>query len=633
MYSCLTLKFSDTIQAPKITYQGGHDTSELKPFNVINNNFVSSKISASTKSQKIFFQDILQYRNKLKHLEYSKPKNANEPVAIIGMSCRLPGSNNVSEYWKTLVDKKCVITPPPDWRWTQAHIGDQDRGKAECGFLPCPIDQFDSSFFEMSPAECNFTDPQQLLSLEVSWEALEDAGINPQTIHGTSTGIYVGSYGQDYRELLQKLAPPSTGGLRWYMGTALAAAAARQAHIYKTKGPTIAAEAACSSSSLAIGQAVQDLRLGACNLAIASGTNLLLQPYFQNDVVLSKDFRCKTFCTNANGFVRAEGVASLILKKLSDAVRDGDRIYSVILGFGMVQEGASKSIGTPTMEMEALAMELALKDAGIKPEQVQVVEAHGTGTALGDPLEIGAISKAYSTKERAAPLIITAGKANIGHTESTSGIAGVIKMTMAMKHGVIPEQIGISKLNPKINLENIPAIIPRDCNIPWPKANGVLRIAGISSFGFSGTNTHIIVQEWTSQAFNESIQSKQTEQENLLTISAKSEQALLELIENYKIFLSLHHDVTIRDVSYTANVGRAKFSHRVAVLAKNRDDLVNKLDKENWSRGIAGKLPKLCFLFTGQGSQFWGMGKQLYIHFPVFRVSYSVNNLLITINK
>ncbi|OXA45943.1 Phthiocerol synthesis polyketide synthase type I PpsC [Folsomia candida] len=374
--------------------------------------FLGESINPTTDRMK----DLFDFRNKIKQMAYAKPQCETEPITVIGMSCRMPDSCGVDEYWKTYLDGKSVIRPHPDGRWTTEQIGAMGNIRIECGFVPCSVDEFDGDFFEMSPVECNFTDPQQRSSTEVSWEALEDAGINPQSLAGSMTAIYSGCWTQDYNDLIQKFAPPSTGELRWYMGNSYAAGAARLAHIYKVRGPNLGVDVACSSSFVAVGQAVHDLRRGAANLAIATTANLIIKPTYQNDVVLSKDSRCKTFDASANGFARSEGVAALILKRLSDAVRDGDRIHSIIMGYGATQEGETKSVGTPTVEMEALAMELSLRDAGMKPEQIQVVEAHGTGTAKGDPLEIKAISKAYSASGRTDPLIITAGKANIGHT-------------------------------------------------------------------------------------------------------------------------------------------------------------------------------------------------------------------------
>ncbi|XP_021966060.1 6-deoxyerythronolide-B synthase EryA2, modules 3 and 4 [Folsomia candida] len=494
-------------------------------------------------------KELLGFREKLKEMTYSKFQTENEPIAIVGMSCRIPNSMGVEEYWKTFLDAKCVIRPPPDGRWTFEKIGTNEEGQMECGFLPYPVDEFDGDFFEISPAECNFTDPQQRFQLEAS-----------------------STRGCRHKPTIS----------RWKRDR-YAAGFARLAHTYKVRGPNLGADVACSSSFVAIGQAVHDLQRGVANLAITTAANLIIKPTFQNDVILSKDFRCKTFDSSANGFARAEGVAALILKRLSDAERDGDRIHSVIMGYGATQEGETKSVGTPTVEMEALAMELALRDAALKPEHIQVVEAHGTGTAKGDPLEIKAIAKAYSTSNRDDPLIITAGKANIGHTESASGIAGLIKITMAMKNGLIPRQTGIHRLNPKINLSIIPAAIPLEGNIPWRPVPVTPKIAGISSFGFTGTNTHIILQE-----------------------APKS---------NYNAFGPMRLD----DIAYTANVGRAKFSNRIAVTAKNNKELSQKLNTKNWSSWIVQNEPKICFLFPGQGTQHLGMGSQLYDKFPVFK--------------
>jgi acyl transferase domain-containing protein len=361
-------------------------------------------------------------------------------------------------------------------------------------------------------------------------------------------------------------------------------------------------------------------------MALACGVNLVLFPFSHRGFagILSEDNRSKVFDSEANGFARAEAVGVLVLKRLSDAVKDGDRIHGMIRGFGMSQEGTSRSMGTPTVDGEALAMSLALEDANILPKDVQVVEAHGTGTSVGDPLEVLAIGKVYSTPEREQPLIITAGKANIGHTESASGIAGIIKTIMEMKHKMIPSQILIETLNPNIDLNKINAEI-----LLAPKAwepEG-LRTAGINSFGITGTDTHLILQEApqlpeADRKFGVMISPPQ----NLVTLSAKNEEALEELLALYINALE-QDDLCLDDLAFSANTGRAHLSQRISVFGRNTKEILDKLVKRSYEGGTTPSLnteekPKICFLFTGQGSQFHGMGKVLYNTCPVFKVNF-----------
>jgi len=382
------------------------------------------------------------------------------------------------------------------------------------------------------------------------------------------------------------------------------------AHFYGTTGSNIATESGCSSSMVAIGLACKSLRRQDTSMALACGVNLLLQPLDEESMAVfcSGDGHCKTFDENANGFGRAEGCGVLILKRLSDAIRDGDPIRAVIRGYGEAQEGTSSSLGTPTVKVEACAMSLALKDAEVNPWEVSYVEAHGTGTAVGDPIEMEAIGEVYSN-DRKGPLLVTSVKTNVGHTESVSGITGTIKTVLALQNQMIPPHRSLTKLNPKINLSRIPAAIPLEV-VTWPREKGKSRIAGVSSFGIAGTDAHVILEEAP-----ELINSRQLTKlpYNILALSARTEEALGKLIQSYYKMLK-STSLKWSDVCYTASVGRAHFKEfRVAVVAKDLQRLREQVEQFPL-KIIPGALTQrpVVFLFTGQGSQYFGMAKQLY---------------------
>jgi len=393
------------------------------------------------------------------------------------------------------------------------------------------------------------------------------------------------------------------------------------AHFYGTTGSNIATESGCSSSMVAVGLACKSLRRRDTSMAIACGVNLLLQPtkYKVMAAFCAEDGHSKTFDAAANGFGRAEGCGVLVLKRLSDAVRDGDNIRAVIRGYGEAQEGPSKSLGTPTVEVEKLAMSLALKDAEVLPAEVSFVEAHGTGTAVGDPMEMEAIAQVYS-HGRTLPLVVTSVKTNVGHTESVSGIVGLIKTVLALENEVLPPHRALNELNPKIALSKIPAVIPLE-PVPWPVRSNAKRIAGVSSFGITGTDTHVIVEEAP-----QLVRLHETSTQlplDILALSARSEDALVEMLEKYATTVKEMNAITWSDVAFTANTRRAHFKDfRTAIVAKSVPDFLRQV-KRNTVKIV--KCPSssekncIVFLFTGQGSQHPGMAKELYALSTDFR--------------
>jgi thioester reductase-like protein len=542
-------------------------------------------------------------------------------VAIVGISCRFPGVNNKEEFWDLLIDGKDMIAPVPEGRWTLENCPEvlEDALKSTGGFLKLPLDEFDGKFFGMSPMELSTTDPQQRLLLQVAWEALEEAGIDPSSLKNSYTGVYAGAWRTDYKELIQDGNCEESDFLRVYLGNSYGVLTARISHFLGLTGPSISTESGCSSSMVAVDLACKSLQLGETDISLACGINLMIRPFTGESMgtVLAPDGHCKTFDANADGFGRAEGCGVLILKRYADAVRDGDKVQALIRGSAVVQEGASRSLGTPTKYCEALAMRKALEDAGVEPKDVSYVEMHGTGTPVGDPLEVAAVAEVYA-KQRSSPLTIGSVKTNIGHTESCSGIAGIIKVVLSMQNEMIPAHKNFETLNPAINLDSIPARIPLTAQ-EWKKnPEGKPRIAGVSSFGITGTDTHVIVQEAPENSSNEQPLLLEPERSvHVLTLSARSEEALEEQIRKYRTFLGETTE-RLQDITYTANAGRAHFPHRIAVLGRDVNELLEKLKAP--SKVHAPEVaPKLCFLFTGQGSQYPGMAKSLYESSLVFR--------------
>ncbi|CAL8085455.1 unnamed protein product [Orchesella dallaii] len=550
--------------------------------------------------------------------------NNNDAVAIIGMSCRYPSSNNLQEFWEILLNGKDGTGNPPEFRWLKEQTYRQilDSRKTNAGFLKCSVDDFDSKFFGISPKEMLHLDPQHRLLHELVWEGLEDAAIDPSSLEGTNGGVFIGSWINDYKEILSHAGNDEF--FRMYMGNSIGAGAARISHLLGLIGPSIATESGCSSAMVALHLACKSLERRESDFALAAGVNLLLTPFTGDDLpmVVSPDGHCKTFDANANGFARGEGCGVLVLKRLPDAIRDGDKIWALIKGTAMTQEGISKSMGTPTVQCESLAMKQALEEARVDPAAVSYVEAHGTGTVVGDPMEVAAIAKAYHSPTRQEPLLIGSVKTNVGHTESCSGITGIMKVVLAMQHEIIPPHRNFETLNPAIDLNAVPAKIPLE-PVNWPRQKGVPRLAGVSSFGITGTDAHAIIEEAPERTRNALWNSSLERPLHLMKITAKTDEALDILLGKYKTHLTTVKS-NFKDLASTANIGRADFSQRAVIIAKSKEDAIKCIDQKKFIRGEESIewMGKVCFLFTGQGSQYHGMGKQLFETSPVFRMHF-----------
>ncbi|AOY81500.1 type I polyketide synthase [Moorena producens JHB] len=567
-------------------------------------------------------------------LKTLKSKNNSQAIAIIGMGCRFPGGGaGPQEFWDILHQGVDAIAEVPQDRWSIDDYYDPDPetpGKMYSrygGFIE-QIQEFDPHFFGISGRETISLDPQQRLLLEVTWEALELAGQNPQQLEQTKTGIFVGICSSDYSE---NLASRGLEAIDAYLGSgnAHSTASGRISYILGLTGPSLAVDTACSSSLVSVHLACSSLRNQECNLAIAGGVNCLVSPgttiTLSKAQMLSPEGRCKTFDASANGFVRGEGCGLVVLKRLSDALSDGDNILAVIRGTAINQDGRTSGLTVPNGPSQQTVIRQALENGGVDPAQVSYVEAHGTGTSLGDPIEIGALGAVFGrTHSVEQPLLVGSVKTNIGHLEGAAGIAGLIKIVLQLQHQQIAPHLHLSKPNPYINWSELPVQIPTQVT-PWQR-NDRPRFAGVSSFGFSGTNAHVVLAEAPTQVKSQNFQERPV---HLLTLSAKTEKALEELVERYHNHLKTHHEQALADICYTANTGRAHFNHRLAIIASNQQELAEKLLGYKTGSEVVGLFsgslpssttsPKVAFLFTGQGSQYIKMGVKLYNSAPVFR--------------
>ncbi|NEP49106.1 MAG: type I polyketide synthase [Moorea sp. SIO3C2] len=567
-----------------------------------------------------------------------------EPIAIIGMGCRFPGGVDSPEaFWQLLNDGVDAIAEVPKNRWNIDEYYDPDPdapGKIatrDGGFLS-EIDRFDAPFFGISPREAHSLDPQQRLLLEVSWEAIERANIVPDKLFNSLTGVFIGIGSNDY---LNKLATSEIPEAYWGTGNVPSAATGRLSYILGLTGPNLAVDTACSSSLVSVHLACQSLRQRECNLALAGGVNLILSPkfsiVFSQAKMLSPDGRCKTFDASANGYVRGEGCGVIVLKRLSDALANGDNVLAVIRGTAVNQDGPSGGLTVPNGPSQEVVIRQALANGGVEPASVSYIEAHGTGTSLGDPIEVGALGKVFGKNHSIEqPVIIGSAKTNIGHLEVAAGIAGLMKVVLQLQHEQIAPSLHFNQPNSYINWSQLPLQVPTKPT-PW-QTNGKSHIAGVSSFGFSGTNAHVILEESPIEGNRQNPQEGKTtgnsedyleRSVHLLTLSAKTQTALSDLLSNYQNYLKTYPKLEIADICYTANTGRTHFNHRLAVVTSNPQELVDKLRQHQEEEEVAGiysrELPnnttvaKIAFLFTGQGSQYINMGRQLYQQAPTFR--------------
>lgn len=549
-----------------------------------------------------------------------------EPMAIIGMSCRLPGGvNSPEEFWQLLMAGKDGISEVPAERWNAAQWHDPQPGTPgkiatrKGGFID-HITDFDAALFGINRQEAEAMDPQHRLLLELSWQALEYAGIAPLSLAATATGVFVGIASHDYQQRIQALQEQDAN-VYFGIGNAHSAAAGRLAYFFGTQGHAITVDTACSSSLVAVYHACQELQRGECSLAIVGGVNALLDPTlsasFSQAGMLSPEGKCQVFAAQADGYVRSEGGGIVILKRLADAQRDQDRILAVIHSAVVNSDGRSNGITAPNPKAQQALLNKGLQAAQLEPDAIDYIEAHGTGTRLGDPIEFNALKSVYATGTRKIPLQIGSVKSNIGHLEAAAGMAGLIKTVLMLQHQRLVANLHVQEINPLIQLDAIPAQVPTSGQI-WQKDTGRLRFAGVSSFGFTGTNAHVIVSE------PESLASKIKEERNerplhLLTLSGHSAEALDAQRVNLIHFLQQQPALNLAELCHSLAVERSALEYRMALLVQNPAEALAQL---HHAQGIA--IPKdqalgIVFLFTGQGAQYVQMGKALYEGHPFFR--------------
>ena len=559
-------------------------------------------------------------------------RRAHEPIAVVGMACRFPGGADDPEaFWRLLREGRDAIGEVPADRWDIDDYFDPDpdapaRMSVRTGGFLAQIGEFDAAFFGIAAREALGMDPQQRLLLEVTWEALEHAGIAVDRLAGTNTGVFVGICNSDH---FLRMLHRGEEAIDAYLasGNAHSVAAGRISYCLGLQGPALSIDTACSSSLVALHVAVGSLRSGESRIALAAGVNVMCSP--ETTIALSKahmlapDGRCKTFDASADGFSRGEGCGVLVLKRLEDAVADGDRVLALIRGTAINQDGRSGGLTVPNGPAQEAVIGAALLDAGVQPGDIEYVEAHGTGTSLGDPIEVRALASALG-KGRAMsdPLLIGSVKTNIGHLESAAGIAGMIKVILSMQHERVAPHLHFTRPSPHIAWQDIPVTVPA-MGQAWPRGERP-RIAGVSSFGFSGTNAHVVLEE----APLASVDADASPQRpvHCLPLSARSPEALAQLAASYAG--ALKGQAALADIAYTAGVGRSHFSERAAIVATGIDEAREALLALSQGerhvalrRGVTqpGQAPEIVFLFTGQGSQYPGMSHRLYETSPLFR--------------
>ncbi|MDT5177482.1 MAG: hypothetical protein QOJ95_1680 [Mycobacterium sp.] len=559
-----------------------------------------------------------------------------DPLAIVGIGCRLPGDVTSPEgYWNLLCSKTDATRDVPETRWNAAKYHDPNPAKAgkmvtrRGGFLDS-IDQFDAQFFGVSPREANLLDPQQRLLLQTTWEALEDGGIPADGLAGTAVGVFIGGFTLDY-QLLQNQGRTSRFRFKTHSSTGMMMTmlANRISYAFDFRGPSMTIDTACSSSLVAVHQAAYSIWNGECDLALAGGVNVIIGPNTaiaeSKSGFLSPDGRCKAFDESADGYARGEGGAVVVIKPLAQALLDGDDVYAQILGTAVSQDGHTDGITVPSEDAQRSAIATALRRAGIHPNDVGYVEAHGTGTPVGDPVEIRALASALASERPATqPLLIGSVKTNIGHLEAGAGVAGLIKTALVLKHGYIPANLHFQNPSSRIPFAQLNIDVPTTGR-HFPGVER--RIAGVNSFGFGGTNAHVVLAEPPAEGHAVTPDASLQSPLAVLPISARSEEALAATAHRLAEYVRTHADLTLPDLGYNLSRRRSHLNHRRTLVADGLDDALDQLDALGAGGGqiSAGRTsptpPKLAFVCTGMGPQWWKMCRGLLDVYPAFTES------------
>ncbi|MGD1713005.1 type I polyketide synthase [Hydrocoleum sp. CS-953] len=572
-----------------------------------------------------------------------KEQQKSDLIAIIGIACRFPGADDYNQFWENMEAGVNSITEIPPQRWEiEKHYSpipnQPNKTISKWGGLVKGIDEFDAEFFSISRREAGKVDPQHRIMLELSWSCIEDGGYSPSELSGKDVGVFMGACNYDSILLMNRDQENVEGHSG--TGTWTCMIPNRISSFFNFHGPSIPIDTACSSSLVAIHYALKSLKESECEMALVGGISVLFTSttYIQMSQLgmLSPTGQCRTFSSDADGYVRGEGAGVVLLKPLTKAIEDGDRIYSVIQGSAINHGGRARTITSPNVYSQAQVIRAAYSNANISPDTVSYIESHGTGTPLGDPIEINALKRAYrqlyqqyGVEKTEKPYCgIGAVKSNVGHLEGAAGIAGLIKVLLAMKYKKLPKIVNFKELNPRINIKDTPFYFIEETQ-EWKRLKNesgeeIPRRAGLSSFGIGGVNAHIVLEEPQEEVKNEDSLERPLQ---ILTLSAKTEKALRELATKYKTYLESQTESSLPNICFSANTGRTHFAEKLAIVAESNSDLPKKLadflqDNET-SRVLRGKAEsqdkEIAFLFTGQGSQYIDMGRQLYETQPTFQ--------------